>query len=65
VRDDPKLKRFYPKKRLDKMTSRRSAWLHESEFDFKQVATQVAKIQRAGGLVGVGGHGELQGLAYH
>jgi hypothetical protein len=65
VHDDPKLKRFYPKNRLDEMTLRRSAWLHESEFDFKQAAAQVAKIQRAGGLVGVGGHGELQGLAYH
>ena len=65
VYDDPKLKRFYPKNRLDEMTLRRSAWLHESEFDFKQAAAQVAKIQRAGGLVGVGGHGELQGLAYH
>lgn len=65
VHDDPKLKRFYPKNRLDELTLRRSAWLHESEFDFKQAAAQVAKIQRAGGLVGVGGHGELQGLAYH
>ena len=29
------------------------------------LAAQVAKIQRAGGLVGVGGHAELQGLGYH
>ena len=65
VHDDPKLNRFYPKNRLDEMTLRRSAWLHESEFDFEQAAAQVAKIQRSGGLVGVGGHGELQGLAYH
>jgi Tol biopolymer transport system component/predicted amidohydrolase len=65
VHDDLKLNRFYPKNRLDEMTLRRSGWLHESEFDFKQAAAQVAKIQRAGGLVGIGGHGELQGLAYH
>ena len=65
VHDDVKLQRFYPHNRLDELTQRRSTWLRDNEFDFKQGAAQVAKIQRAGGLVGVGGHGELQGLAYH
>ena len=32
---------------------------------FELGAAQAAKIQRAGGLVGVGGHAELQGLGYH
>ena len=30
-----------------------------------QLAAQVAKIVRAGGRVGVGAHGQLQGLGYH
>ncbi|MEC8745899.1 MAG: amidohydrolase family protein, partial [Pseudomonadota bacterium] len=42
-----------------------SSWYRDNEFDFEQGAAQVAKIQRAGGLVGVGGHAELQGLGYH
>jgi hypothetical protein len=37
----------------------------EEEFNFKQVANDVANILRAGGLVGIGGHDELQGLGYH
>ena len=65
VRDDDKLRRFYPSNRLDELTLRRSSWYRDSEFDFEQGAAQVAKIQRAGGLVGVGGHAELQGLGYH
>ena len=32
---------------------------------FPLAAEAAAKIQRAGGLVGVGGHGQLQGLGYH
>jgi imidazolonepropionase-like amidohydrolase len=65
VHDDPKLRRFYPHNRLDEMTQRRPGWQRDSEFQFRQAAEQAAKIQRAGGLIGVGGHGELQGLGYH
>ena len=65
VHDDPKLKRFYPHNRLDEMTRRRGGWMRDDEFSLDLAAAQAAKIQRAGGLVGVGGHGELQGLGYH
>lgn len=65
VHDDPKMQRFYPQNRLDELTRRRGAWLRDDEYDFRRAAAQAAKIQRAGGLVGVGAHGELQGLAYH
>lgn len=65
VHDDPKLQRFVPHNRLDEMTQRRPGWQRDEEFQFRQAAEQAAKIQRAGGLVGVGGHGELQGLGYH
>ena len=63
--DDPKLRRFYPRNRLDELTRRRPGWQRDEEFQFRQAAAQAAKIQRAGGLVGVGGHAELQGLGYH
>lgn len=65
VHDDEKLQRFYPHNRLDELTQRRRGWQRDQEYDFRHAAAQAAKIQRAGGLVGVGGHGELQGLAYH
>ena len=65
IHDDEKLQRFTPHNRLDEMTRRRPGWQRDDEFNIDQAAADAAKIQRAGGLVGVGGHGELQGLGYH
>jgi hypothetical protein len=65
VHDDRKLNRFYPHNVLDDMTRRRRVWARQDEFVFPMAAESAAKIQRAGGLVGVGGHGQLQGLGYH
>lgn len=65
LRDDPKLNRFYPRDRLLELTGRRGVWGNADEFKFRVMAEQAAKLQRAGGLVGVGSHGELQGLGYH
>jgi hypothetical protein len=65
VHDDRKLNRFYPHNVLDDLSRRRRVWVRKDEFTFPAAAAQAAKIQRAGGLVGVGGHGQLQGLGYH
>jgi len=65
IHDDPKMQRFYPHNRLDELTQRRPGWQRDNEFQFRQAAAQATKIQRAGGLVGIGAHGELQGLGYH
>ncbi len=65
VGGDEKLRRFYPANRLDELTERRPGWQRDDEFVFAEGAALAAKIQRAGGLVGVGGHAELQGLGYH
>ena len=65
VHDDPKLNRFYPHNRIDEMTRRRGIWARDDEFTFEEAAAVAAEMQRAGGYVGVGGHGELQGLGYH
>jgi hypothetical protein len=40
-------------------------WALPHEYAFPLVAEGAAKIQRAGGLVGVGSHGELPGLGFH
>ena len=62
--EDPKLRRFTPLPFLAARTLRRF-WFHEREYSYPQAAAGAAKIMRAGGRVGVGAHGQLQGLGYH
>jgi Tol biopolymer transport system component len=64
VHDDPKLRRFIPHEILDER-ARRRPWFTEDEQVFPKLAAQAAKIVRAGGLVVVGGHGQLQGIQDH
>ncbi len=59
-----KLRRFMPINTLAARTLRRR-WFHEDEYVFTRLAAQAARIIRAGGKVGVGAHGQLQGLGYH
>jgi Tol biopolymer transport system component/imidazolonepropionase-like amidohydrolase len=63
-RDDVKLNRFFPQFVVDvKMQSR--IWRELSEYLFPAVAAGAASVQRAGGLVGMGAHGETPGLGLH
>jgi hypothetical protein len=61
---DPKLRRFMPANIIDSRTER-TQWFMDEEFVFSRIAAQAAEIMRAGGRVGVGAHGQLQGLGYH
>jgi Tol biopolymer transport system component/imidazolonepropionase-like amidohydrolase len=61
---DAKLRRFTPGHVLAARTLR-GPWFHEDEYVFTEMARQAARIVRSGGRVGVGGHGQLQGLGYH
>jgi len=63
--DDPKLRRYTPYSALASRTLRRGSWVHESERATTRVAEQAMKIVDAGGQVGIGAHGQLQGLGYH
>lgn len=65
VHDNAKLNRFTPHRIIDEKTKRREGWFRKDEYAFPKLAAQVAKLYRAGGLVGVGSHGQLQGLGYH
>jgi len=65
VHDNAKLNHFTPHRIIDEKTKRRPAWFRKDEYEFPKLAAQVAKLERAGGLVGVGSHGQLQGLGYH
>ncbi len=64
VHDDAKLNRFTPHNIIDQKTKRRQ-WFRQDEYAFPQTAAQAGKIIRAGGRVGIGSHGQLQGLGYH
>lgn len=58
---DAKVRRFFPPN-YRAMRFARRPWYAPEEYAFPEVAEGVAKIQRAGGLVGVGSHSETEGL---
>jgi hypothetical protein len=64
VHDDARLSRFTPHNLLDLKTKRRP-WFRRDEYAYPQTAASAAKVIRAGGRVGIGSHGQLQGLGYH
>ncbi len=59
-----KLQSFFPPRQLD-ARSRRRSMAAEDDYNHKTVAAGSAKILRAGGLVNLGAHGQLQGLGAH
>jgi hypothetical protein len=62
VVNDPKLNRFTPREVVERKTLRRPGWWAPSEWSFSLFAEQAAKMVAAGGRVGMGSHGQLQGL---
>ncbi|MEO0424026.1 MAG: amidohydrolase family protein, partial [Pseudomonadota bacterium] len=62
--DDEKVRRFMPYDVLAEKSLRRR-WFADQEHVFPRLAADAAKIMRAGGKVGVGSHGQFQGLGYH
>jgi Tol biopolymer transport system component len=65
VLKDEKLGRFTPKQQLLAVGLRRQGWWHPSQYAHALIAAQANKIIQAGGRVGIGSHGQLQGLGYH
>jgi Tol biopolymer transport system component len=65
VNGDPKLNRFTAKSELDQKSRRRPAWFMKEEHVFEDHAKFANDLVKAGGNVGVGSHGQLQGLGYH
>ena len=61
---DPVLGRFVPHRMLDTF-GRRTTWMAPDEYHFPVVARGAAAVQRAGGRVALGAHGQLQGLGVH
>jgi Tol biopolymer transport system component len=64
VHGDKKMRRFTPHGDLDGSVLRRP-WFHEQEYSFPLAAKVLADIVAAGGKVGLGGHGQRQGIQCH
>ncbi|MGN6817174.1 MAG: amidohydrolase family protein [Sphingomonas sp.] len=68
TQDDPvhdaKLRRFWPGFAIDQMMLNRP-WHSFSEYRFPAIAADAAELQREGGLVGIGSHGETPGIGFH
>jgi hypothetical protein len=68
---DKKLAYFTPQAELDSKIRRRNpgpgpgGWFHDSEFVFTKHSAWLKNLVEAGGSVGIGSHGQLQGLGYH
>ena len=65
ITTDEKLNRFTPRSEILRMGLRRQGWWHPSQYSHPLIASQANKIIQAGGRVGIGSHGQLQGLGYH
>ncbi len=65
VNSDSKLNHFTAKNELDQKSRRRPGWFMDEEHVFPDHARFVNDLVKAGGLAGVGSHGQLQGLGYH
>ncbi len=64
--DDPKLNHFMPHDNLDSRSRRRNdGWFMEEEYVHVEQSGFANDLVKAGGRVGVGAHGQLQGLGYH
>jgi imidazolonepropionase-like amidohydrolase/Tol biopolymer transport system component len=74
---NPKLRRFTPWSEIEGKALRRggspgqvatgagAGWFHPSQHVFTKIGAQLRDMVAAGAKVGVGSHGQLQGLGYH
>ncbi len=62
---DKKLSYFTPYTDLARKSRRRPGWFMDEEHVFTKHAEFVEDLINAGGLAGVGSHGQLQGLGFH
>lgn len=63
--DNAKLGYFTAHQELDQKSRRRPGWFRDDEHVFTKHAQGLKKVVDAGGHIGVGSHGQLQGLGYH
>lgn len=64
IHEDAKVMRFTPHEQVDSVARRRPLLLDE-EYTFPLIAQGAAAVVREGGHVGLGSHGEQQGIGAH
>ncbi len=62
---DKKLQYFTPYEELARKSRRRPGWFMDEEHVFQKHAMFMNDLVKAGGIAGIGSHGQLQGLGYH
>jgi imidazolonepropionase-like amidohydrolase/Tol biopolymer transport system component len=62
---DAKMQNFTPYEELAAKSRRRATWFLPEEHVFQKHAKSMKNLVEAGGLAGIGSHGQLQGLGYH
>jgi hypothetical protein len=71
VLGDRKLRTFTPWAEIEQKALRRggaggrAGWFHSEVHGFRRIGEQIRDFVATGGRVGVGSHGQLQGLGYH
>jgi Tol biopolymer transport system component len=61
---DAKLRRFWPPSAIAQKLGGR-IWHPLADQRFPAIAADVARVAQAGGLIGMGAHGELPGIGFH
>jgi hypothetical protein len=64
IHDNAKVRRFVPHDEIDQRAERRP-WFRDNQYVFPRIAASANSILKAGGHVGLGGHGQLDGLGDH
>jgi len=64
IHDNPKVRRFMPHDEIDQRAERRP-WFRDNEYVFPRIAASANSILKAGGHIGLGGHGQMDGLGDH
>ncbi|MGE3466759.1 MAG: amidohydrolase family protein, partial [Pyrinomonadaceae bacterium] len=65
VVNNERLGRYIPRELMNSMMRRRPQWFRTEEYSFPMIAKGAADVVKAGGRVGIGGHGQMQGIGVH
>jgi Tol biopolymer transport system component/imidazolonepropionase-like amidohydrolase len=65
VLNNKRLARYIPRELINGMMRRRAQWFRAEEYSFPMIAKGAADVVKAGGRVGIGGHGQMQGIGVH
>ncbi len=63
--EDARVNRWFPDGALFQKSSTRVLWFPPEDFNEREAGAGAVDVLRAGGHIGLGGHGEVQGLSNH